>query len=202
MSTKIFDVYFTERDLTAIMNCFDKFKTGAYTQKMAELFWHERLHHPEKFMEREYDTANAVYDLNHKSPGIVGGYSWDINYMNNSLQVVVRPHKKLGGYVLFFTGEYYHNTMRKDFSNGKFGKEFRVLKLKDYHYQNQTDPYFAWSDNKYTDAQKKELEKDWKIREAFYKPVYYWSDSGFVYDFLTHDTIRQILSRSQELMRM
>lgn len=75
----------------------------------------------------------------------------------------------------------------------------------DYHYQNQTDAWYEYTDEEYTKKQLKEFEKDYEERKRVWDGIYgdSWKpvEVGLVYEVFTSSDSMMVVFNAQEILR-
>ncbi len=100
--------------------------------------------------------------------------------------------------VYFHEGEKYIQFFGMNFPHGNALEELYDF-LTDYHYQNQSDPWWSFTDEEYTDEQIAGFEKDYKEREevwdAIYSKYYRPNEVGLVFELCTKNDYYTIARR-------
>jgi hypothetical protein len=176
MSTHVYNAYKFEGNLDALMK-----HLKSYRQKWIE-YQKNRL-------------LNIVISLH--GSGELGDIAEDGKLSYRKLQNTISNQSGAGMKTCFdyfdVSGEVAIFSYRKElfvqtFLNDRLAPKFINRKFKDFHYQDQADPWFdfAFSEGKITKKQRNAAQKEWKIRENTWKNIFNnWNmtpaEAGMVY---------------------
>lgn len=95
-----------------------------------------------------------------------------------------------GNFVIYFFEKNIYFQSFLNSPNGEAIPDFKiVVRCKDYHYQDQTDPWWMYSDVKYPEQRKAKFEADWKERERVWNGIFETTstpvEAGVTYDLIS-----------------
>lgn len=190
MSTKIFNAYKFDGSVTDLISMFQDFRKKWISYQVDKIVY---LLENQETQESKNEKLHRLFvDMDEQSSKQINSYS-DVLDIKGSATVYFVEDVIL---VQFFIDTERFKTNRPVFTNDP--------RFSDFHYQNQTDPYFAFQED-LTDEEKQKAEKDWSERKRLWDLVFetVWSprEVGLTFDFASADDIFDVKLKTLERLR-
>lgn len=163
MSTKIFGAYEYDGNIVQLYNFLRKFRLELLS-KMEDIIFQKTVDYAQRCADYREAFNTIMDDAESQTKSNMNGIMDDLDFKTNC--AIYLDDERI--VVQFFIDTLNHKRFKQLFEDWVENNSA----FSDYHFQDQTDPYFAFEDEEYSEKELQKLEDDWKNRREFYNKTF------------------------------